>query len=73
MIYNIHMKKRRNKNIFGDFFDKFENKFMRGRKEYEDEEYDDDDYETEEDGEYEDDSFIYNKRIFCCLFFYRFF
>ena len=56
MIYNIHMKKRRNKNIFGDFFDKFENKFMRGRKEYEDEEYDDDDYETEEDGEYEDDS-----------------
>ncbi len=49
------MGKRKNKNLFGSLFDKFENKFMRGQKEYEDEEYENE-YETEEEDGYEDDS-----------------
>ena len=34
MLYNVHMKRKKDKKIFGDFFEKMKDRLMRGRKDY---------------------------------------
>ena len=45
MLYNVHMKRKKDKKIFGDFFEKMKDRLMRGRKDY----YEEDEYEYEDE------------------------